>query len=98
MIYKLVIPAMGGVEELRLLQWHKAEGDKIGGEELLCELETDKAIVEVRSPRACVLRKIGVAQGGWATVGPPLAWLSDEAEEALNVDQANDFMPRWEIV
>ena len=62
------------------------------------ELETDRTIVEVRSPRVCILRKIGVPRGEWAKVGPPLAWLSDSADEALDTDKAADFMPQWEIV
>jgi pyruvate/2-oxoglutarate dehydrogenase complex dihydrolipoamide acyltransferase (E2) component len=98
MIYQLVVPAMGGVEELRVLQWHKAEGDTVDADQLVVELETDKAIVEVRSPRGCVLRKIGVTQGDWAKVGPPLAWFSDTADETLQTDKAGDFMPLWEIV
>jgi pyruvate/2-oxoglutarate dehydrogenase complex dihydrolipoamide acyltransferase (E2) component len=97
MIYQLVVPA-GGVEELRLLQWHKAEGDVVETDELLVELETDKAIVEVRSGRACVLRKIAVSQGEWATVGPPLAFFSDTADEALQTDQPGDLMPKWEVI
>ncbi len=98
MIYKLVVPPMGGVEELRVLQWHKAEGDSVDADQLLVELETDKAIVEVRSPRACVLRRIGVPQGDWAKVGPPLAFFSDTGDEALVTDNAADFMPQWEVV
>src|SRR6185369_11928658 len=98
MIYQLVVPAMGGVEELRVLQWHKNEGDEVQLDQLLVELETDKAIVEVRSPRACFLRKVAVNQGDWASVGPPLAFLSDTADEPLHTDQAGDFAPRWEVI
>jgi pyruvate dehydrogenase E2 component (dihydrolipoamide acetyltransferase) len=98
MVYKLVVPAMGGVEELRVLQWHKAEGEAVAADQLVLELETDKAIVEVRSPRPCVLRKISVPQGDWAKVGPPVAFFSDAADEPLQTDIAADFMPQWEIV
>jgi pyruvate dehydrogenase E2 component (dihydrolipoamide acetyltransferase) len=98
MNYKLVIPALAGLGELRVLQWHKAEGDSITVDQLLVELETDRAVVEVRSPRACVLRKIDVRQSDWVQVGPPLAWLTDSADEALDADKAADFMPHWEIV
>jgi pyruvate/2-oxoglutarate dehydrogenase complex dihydrolipoamide acyltransferase (E2) component len=98
MIYQLVIPAMGGTEELRVLQWHKAEGEAVGAEQLLLELETEKAVVEVRTPKPCVLRKIAVSQGEWALVGPPIAWLSDSVEETLQTEGAGDFTPQWEIV
>jgi pyruvate dehydrogenase E2 component (dihydrolipoamide acetyltransferase) len=98
MIYQLVIPAMEGTDELRVLHWHKAEGDAVQAEQLLVELETDKAVVEVRSPRPCVLRKIFVNQGGWAPVGPPLAWFSDTADEPVDAAGASDFAPLWEVI
>jgi pyruvate/2-oxoglutarate dehydrogenase complex dihydrolipoamide acyltransferase (E2) component len=98
MVYQLVVPSMGGAEELRVLQWHKQEGDLVEPQELLVELETDKAIVEVRSPRSCVLRRIAVNQGDWAGVGPPVAWFSDAADEPLEAPAVGDLRPRWEIL
>jgi pyruvate/2-oxoglutarate dehydrogenase complex dihydrolipoamide acyltransferase (E2) component len=89
---------MGGVEELRVLQWHKSEGDAIELDQLVLELETDKAVVEVRSPRACVLRRIGVEQGDWAQVGPAIAWFSDQSSEAFESTPASDFLPQWEVI
>jgi pyruvate/2-oxoglutarate dehydrogenase complex dihydrolipoamide acyltransferase (E2) component len=98
MIYQLVVPSMGGVQELRVLQWHRAEGERLEADQLLLELETEKAVVEVRSPRACVLRKIAVEQGGWAQVGPALAYLSDDVGETIQSDSAEDFLPKWEVI
>lgn len=98
MIYQFAVPAMDGTEEMRILEWHKTEGDPIGADELLVELETDKAVVEIRSPVACVVRKIAVEQGGWAPIGPPIAWFSDTPEEALDLQSAKDFAPLWEIM
>jgi pyruvate/2-oxoglutarate dehydrogenase complex dihydrolipoamide acyltransferase (E2) component len=98
MIYQFAVPPMDGTDEMRILEWHKSEGDSIGADELLVELETDKAVVEIRSPVACVLRKIAVVQGGWAPVGPPIAWFSDTPEEQLEMAQAKDFAPLWEVM
>jgi pyruvate/2-oxoglutarate dehydrogenase complex dihydrolipoamide acyltransferase (E2) component len=98
MIYQLTIPSMGGIEELRVLQWHRREGEQVETDQLLLELETDKAVVEVRSPRPCVLRKIGVEQGGWAPVGPAIAWFSDGSAEALDASTSSDFMAQWEVL
>jgi 2-oxoisovalerate dehydrogenase E2 component (dihydrolipoyl transacylase) len=98
MIYHLTIPDMGGTEELRVLQWHRREGEPLASDELLLELETEKAVVEVRTPQPCVVRKIAVAQGEWARVGAPIVWLSDSPEEALDTGEARDFVPRWEIL
>jgi pyruvate/2-oxoglutarate dehydrogenase complex dihydrolipoamide acyltransferase (E2) component len=98
MVYKLVLPKMGEVEELRVLQWHKNEGEAIDSGQLLVELETDKAVIEVRSARASFLRSIVVDKGAWALVGPPLAWFSDAADEAVSTDGAQDFAPEFEIL
>jgi len=98
MVYQLVLPAMEGIEELRVLQWHKKEGDLVEAEQLLVELETDKAVVEIRSPRTCALRKVFVSDGSWALIGPPLAWLSDAADEPVVADTHPDFMPMWEVL
>jgi pyruvate/2-oxoglutarate dehydrogenase complex dihydrolipoamide acyltransferase (E2) component len=98
MVYQLVIPAMDSAQELRVLEWHKAERDVVEADDLLVELETSKAVVEVRSPRACVLRKIEVAQGGWATAGPAIAWFSDTADEPLLPGSGQDLVPRWTVI
>jgi pyruvate/2-oxoglutarate dehydrogenase complex dihydrolipoamide acyltransferase (E2) component len=98
MIYRLSVPPVEGVEEFRILEWHRSEGELVASDQLLVELETDKAIVEVRSPRSCVLRKIAVKQGDWTPIGgPPLAWLGDTANELLQTDEAVDLAPHFEV-
>jgi pyruvate/2-oxoglutarate dehydrogenase complex dihydrolipoamide acyltransferase (E2) component len=47
------------------------------------ELETHKALVEVRAGRPAVLRRIICAAGDWQAVGKPLALLSDEPDENI---------------
>ena len=98
MIYQLIVPEADGTEELRVLQWHKGEGQPVGSDELIVELETAKAVVEVRSPCACVLRKIASPDRSWAKPGLPLAWFSDQADEALQIEQPAEFIARWEVL
>jgi len=84
MIYTLAVPGpIEDVEEVRVLEWHGAPGRAFGVGELVVELETHKALVEVRAGQAGVLRKILCAEGDWQTLGAPLAVLSDGADEAL---------------
>jgi pyruvate/2-oxoglutarate dehydrogenase complex dihydrolipoamide acyltransferase (E2) component len=97
MIYRLAAPPVEGVEEFRVLQWFKTEGEEIASDQLLVELETDKAIVEVRASRKCVLRKISVNQGEWAPTGQAVAWFSDRNDEVLETGEPQDFLPQWEI-
>jgi pyruvate/2-oxoglutarate dehydrogenase complex dihydrolipoamide acyltransferase (E2) component len=86
MIHKLVVPGpIEDVEELRVLEWHGAVGRVFAKGELIVELETHKAVVEVRAGQPGVLRRILCPAGSWEKVGNPLAILSDDADEALPV-------------
>ena len=46
------------VSEGRLIKWHLKVGDKVQADDLICEVETDKAVVEISSPRAGVLTQM----------------------------------------
>lgn len=62
------------MEEGLILQWLKAEGDLITKDEVLFEMETDKAIVEVGAPADGVLLKILVS-GGPVKVESVVGWI-----------------------
>jgi len=84
MIYSLVVPSdMGDVEEVRVLEWHGEAGDAFAAGDLIVELETHKALVEVRAGQPGMLRRILCPVGGWMAVGQPLATLSDRPDEPL---------------
>ena len=47
----VLLPKLGNsVESSIILAWHKAVGDPVAAGELLAEIETDKATLEVESP------------------------------------------------
>jgi pyruvate/2-oxoglutarate dehydrogenase complex dihydrolipoamide acyltransferase (E2) component len=84
MIYLLTVPGpIEDVEEVRVLEWHGEPGRSFAAGELVVELETHKALVEVRADRPGVLRRIICAAGDWQTVGKPLALLSDAPDEDI---------------
>jgi pyruvate/2-oxoglutarate dehydrogenase complex dihydrolipoamide acyltransferase (E2) component len=84
MIYTLTVPGpIEDVEEVRVLEWHGAPGRAFAAGELMVELETHKALVEVRAGQPGVLRQILCAEGDWQAVGQPLAMLSEDAAEPL---------------
>ena len=83
MIYKISVPAVADVEEIRVLEWHGDLGCQFNQGDLIVELETHKAIVEVRAGQPGVLRKILSEAGKWQGIGLPLALLSDAADEIL---------------
>jgi pyruvate/2-oxoglutarate dehydrogenase complex dihydrolipoamide acyltransferase (E2) component len=84
MIYTLTVPGpIEDVEEVRVLEWHGAVGHAFGIGDLVVELETHKALVEVRAGQPGTLRQVICAEGDWQAVGAPLAVLSDGADEPL---------------
>ena len=84
MIYFLAVPGpIEDVEEVRVLEWHGELGHAFAPGELIVELETHKALVEVRAGQPGILRQLLCAEGDWQMVGAPLALLSDSTDEAL---------------
>jgi pyruvate dehydrogenase E2 component (dihydrolipoamide acetyltransferase) len=71
---KIIMPQGGQhVEEGRVVKWLKAEGDAVKKGEVVCEVETEKVVLEVEAPADGVLLKIVVAAGEkvavFATIG-----------------------------
>ncbi|WP_344956097.1 biotin/lipoyl-containing protein, partial [Actinomadura miaoliensis] len=63
------------MEEGVISSWHKKPGDEIAVGDVLCDIETDKAIMEYEAYEAGVLEKILVEEGQTATIGAPIAVL-----------------------
>lgn len=83
MIYQFLVPTVPEVEEVRILEWHRQESTLVEAGKLLVELETDKAVVEVRLKSSKHLRRILCQPGDWQKLGNPLALFSDTADEPL---------------
>ena len=64
MAYEIILPKLGQtVEEGRIVEWLKAEGDQVDRGEVLFTVETDKAVLDVESTRKGFLRKILFREG-----------------------------------
>jgi len=84
MLYVLAVPGpIEDVEEVRVLEWHGPEGRAFAVGDLVVELETHKALVEVRAGQAGTLRRIVCREGDWQDLGKPLALFADAADEPL---------------
>src|SRR5579864_2664409 len=69
------------MEEGVLSAWHKKEGDPIAVDDLLAEVETDKATMEFRAFDKGTLLKILVAAGSQVRLGQPVAILGEAGED-----------------
>jgi 2-oxoglutarate dehydrogenase E2 component (dihydrolipoamide succinyltransferase) len=59
MAIDVVVPPLGeSVTQAILIKWHKADGAQASMDEPLCELETDKANVDIPSPGVGVIRRV----------------------------------------
>ena len=82
----VTMPKLGfDMAEGTLVRWVKKEGDQIEKGELLAEIETDKATVEVESQYSGVVLKHLVAEGTAVPVSKPIAAVGEAGEK---VDEA----------
>lgn len=81
-MWKIQIPKTESkVEEATLFKWYKKEGDKVIKGELIAEIETFKAAVEINSPNTGIIYKIFVKEGETVPVNTVIAILIKEGEE-----------------
>lgn len=98
MFYQLTVPAaVPGVEEIRILEWHGEPGEAFESGDLIVELETHKAVVEVRAGQAGVLREVKAEEGDWAEIGVVLALFADSADEAAPDGAAGELTVEFEV-
>jgi pyruvate dehydrogenase E2 component (dihydrolipoamide acetyltransferase) len=91
MAEKIIMPQGGqDIMEGRVLRWHKAEGDPVQKDEVICEVETEKAVFEVKSPIDGVLLKIAVAAGKVARVFSTIGYVGTAGESIELEDEADD--------
>jgi pyruvate dehydrogenase E2 component (dihydrolipoyllysine-residue acetyltransferase) len=82
------MPKLGfDMSEGVLVRWVKNEGENINKGDVLAEIETDKATVEVESSASGVVRKLLAGQGDVVPVGAPIA-IVGTADEKIEEPQA----------
>lgn len=80
MPYDFVLPDLGeGMTEGEIRKWLVKEGDSIEEHQIILEVETDKAVVEVPSPKKGKVLRIVRAEGETAKVGETILTIEDVA-------------------
>ena len=78
----VVMPKLSDAMETgKIIKWLKQEGDRINGGDILAEVETDKADVEMEAFGAGVLRKILMPAGSTVPVGSLIAVIAEPSED-----------------
>jgi len=78
------------MEEGQLVQWIKSEGDEVSNGDVLAEIETDKATMELVARGDGILRKIFLAAGNTAPVGSVIAVIAASDEDISGIQGAAD--------
>ena len=92
----ILMPALSPtMEEGKLAKWLKAEGDSVSSGDVIAEIETDKATMEVEAVDEGVIGKIMIAEGTDAVkVNEVIAVLLEEGEDASAIEnKGSDSKP-----
>src|SRR5438552_2874636 len=82
MATSVVMPALEMAQETgKIVSWVKKEGDSVSKGEVLLEVETDKAVVEVEATADGVLAGVKSHEGDVVPVGQTIAWLVAPGEQ-----------------
>jgi pyruvate dehydrogenase E2 component (dihydrolipoamide acetyltransferase) len=73
------LPDVGeGLTEAEIVSWKVAAGDQVSVNQVICEIETAKSIVELPCPFAGIIEKLFAKEGDTVLVGTPI--ISVQAE------------------
>ncbi|WP_338451901.1 dihydrolipoamide acetyltransferase family protein [Niallia oryzisoli] len=99
MSFQFKMPDIGeGIHEGEIVKWFVKPGDKVQEDDVLCEVQNDKAVVEIPSPVEGTVEEVLVGEGTVATVGQVLIkfdapgyenlqFKGDEAEEQPKAEE-----------
>jgi pyruvate dehydrogenase E2 component (dihydrolipoamide acetyltransferase) len=94
MAYEFKLPDIGeGVVEGEIVSWKIAVGDRIVVDQPLVEVMTDKATVEIPSPRAGVVQRLGFKEGDICPVGAVLVVIDEGGKPGSSAGTTLDQAP-----
>jgi len=92
--FEFKLPDIGeGIHEGEIVKWFVKPGDEVSEDDVLCEVQNDKAVVEIPSPVKGKVLEIVVEEGTVATVGQTLVTFDAPGYENLKFkgdDHSND--------
>lgn len=90
MAFEFKLPDIGeGIHEGEIAKWMVAEGDEIKEDDVLAEIQNDKAMVEIPSPVDGTVKTIHVGEGEVTTVGTVIVTIDDGSEDSGESEEAS---------
>ncbi|WP_049900996.1 dihydrolipoamide acetyltransferase family protein [Halococcus agarilyticus] len=81
MTFEFELPDPGeGLTEAEIVEWSVAEGDEVAEDDVLGEVETDKAVTEIPSPVSGTIQKITADEGDVVDVGTVIVVFDTDEE------------------
>jgi len=72
--FKFDLPDVGeGLSEGEIVHWHVAPGDAVKADQIMVDVQTDKAVVEIPAPVAGTIKTLGAKPGDMLPIGQMLA-------------------------
>ena len=82
MPFEFKFPDVGeGIEEGEIVEWNVKEGDNVKADQVIGKVETDKAVVDIPSPRSGRVLKILVKPGEKVKVGQVMVVIGEKGEK-----------------
>jgi len=92
MARSVLMPKQGEtVESCLIVEWKKKEGDRVEKDEIICQVETNKAIFEIIAPEKGTLLKILFKEGEDVPVYTPIAIIGEPGESIDNLIPASQL-------
>ena len=84
------VPAVGeSISEVTLLKWMKNDGEYVNRDEVIAELESEKATFEVNAEKAGVLKQGNIKEGDTIKIGDILASIDESGVRSPELRAGN---------
>ena len=94
MAFEFKLPDIGeGIHEGEIVKWFVKAGDEINEDDVLCEVQNDKSVVEIPSPVTGTVKEVHVGEGVVATVGETLVSIDAEGYEDAGSEETAEAAP-----
>lgn len=89
--FEFKLPDIGeGVAEAEIVEWHVALGDRVKEDQIVASAMTDKATVELETPRAGIITEVGGKVGDILPIGSVLVVIETDEDDTKAAEAATD--------
>jgi len=95
MAFEFKLPDLGeGLTEGEIVKWLVKAGDSIEEGQVFVQVETDKAVIEIPSPKKGTVLRLGASEGDTVQVGTVIIVIGEPGEKAAPVEKPLEEKPR----